>query len=47
MGEGKLFNARVPESCFSLLFSDHFGLSVTDTLVFLNEWKRERIYERM
>ena len=47
MGEGKLFHARLPEPCASFLFSDHFVLPVTDSLLFLNKWKREKIHEKM
>ena len=32
---------------FSSLFSDHFVSPVTDNLLFLNQWKRENIHERM
>ena len=31
---------------FSLLFSDHFVSPVTDSLIFLNKWKREKINEK-
>ena len=47
MGEGKLFYARLPDPRFSLLFSDHFVSSITDSLLFLNYWKRENIHEKM
>ena len=47
MGEGKLFYARLPDPCCSLLFSDHFVLQVTGSLLFLNYWKREKIHEKM
>ena len=47
MGEGKLFYAQLPDSCFSLLFSVHFVSPVTDSLLFLNKWKREKIHEKM
>ena len=47
MGRGKLFYARLPEPCFSLLFIDHFVSPVTDCLLFLNKWKREKIHDRM
>ena len=46
-GEGKLFYARLPDQWFSLLFSDHFVSLVTDSLLFLNQWKREKIHEKM
>ena len=46
-GEGQLFYARLPEPCFSLLCSDHFVSPVTDSLLFLNKWKIEKIHERM
>ena len=36
MGGGKLFYARLPDPCFSLLFSDHFVSPVNDILLFLN-----------
>ena len=32
---------------FSLLFSDHFVSRVTDSLLFMNSWKREKIHEKV
>ena len=47
MGEGKLFFERLPDPCFSLLFSHQFVSPVTDSLLFLNKWKREKFHENI
>ena len=42
-----MFYARLLGPYFSLLFSDHYVSSVTDSLLFLNWWKRDKTHETM
>ena len=49
MGGGSivLYITGLPGPFFSLLFSDHFVSPVTDSFLFLNKLKREKIREKM